>query len=33
MWVNVQKSDYPILMDFDLTKVKNWKKFFARDEV
>ena len=33
VWVNVQKSDYPILMDFDLTKAKNWRKFFARDEV
>ena len=33
VWVNVQRSDYPVLMDFDLTKPKCWKKFFEPDKV
>ena len=31
VWVNTQKSDYPILMNFDLTNVKSWKKFYNTD--
>ena len=31
VWMNTQKSDYPILMDFNLTVSKKWKKFFAED--
>ena len=31
VYVNIQKSDYPILMDFDFTKQKKWKRFFAED--
>ena len=33
VYVNCQKSDYPILMDFDFTKTKKWKRFFAEDTV
>jgi len=29
VYVNVQKSDYPILMDFDFSKPKKWRKFFT----
>ena len=31
VYVNIQKSDYPILMDFDFTKQKKWKRFFTED--
>lgn len=33
IYVNTQKSDYPILMDFNLTNKKNWKAFFAKETV
>ena len=31
VWVNTQKSDYPILMNFDFTNAKCWKKFYNTD--
>ena len=31
VWVNQMKSDYPLLMDFDMTKTKNWRQFLSTD--
>ena len=31
VYVCSQKSDYPILMDFDFTKEKNWKRYLNED--
>jgi len=31
VWINTQKSDYPLLMEFNLTNAKCWKKFFTTD--
>ena len=27
VWVNIQKTDYPLLMSFDLTNTKHWEPF------
>jgi len=28
IWVNIQKTDYPVLMSFDLENKKYWQPFF-----
>ena len=33
VWCNIQKVDYPIMMDFDFSSSKKWKKFFSTDKV
>jgi len=33
VYVNMQKSDYPVLIDFDLTNKSKWKAFFAKETV
>lgn len=33
VYVNVQKQDYPILMDFDINSSKCWKKFLPEDKI
>ena len=31
VWVNIQKSDYPLLMNFNFANAKAWKKFYTTD--
>ena len=31
VWVNTQKYDFPVLMDFDLTNTKKWARYFKRN--
>ena len=31
VYVNTQKTDYPILMDFNFSNVAKWKRFFTED--
>jgi len=31
IWANIQKYDFPVLMDFDLSVTKNWKPLFESE--